>query len=83
MITVVTVDPLTNVSCKNYEGNEAARLLKNKHEEVLCWSRAECSGPAEPKPWSVQTGEPKSVRLLNCVKTDQNECAWKLKAKML
>lgn len=67
VITVVTVDPLKNVSYKNYEGNGTARMLKNRHAEVLHWVRAACLSLAESNPWSAEMGEPKSVRLFNSV----------------
>lgn len=64
---VVAVDPLKNASRKNYEVNGTALLLKNIHMKVLCWVRTECIGLAQSSPWSVERGEPESVKLLNCV----------------
>lgn len=82
VITVVKVNPLKNGSCKNYEGNGTACLLKNKHAEVLCWVRAECLGLADSNPWSVEIGDPISVRLLNAIKIEMRINmlgSWKLK----
>ena len=66
-VTVVTVDPLKNTSCKNYEVSGTSGLLKNKHREVFSWVRAECLSLAESNLWPVEMTEPKSVRVLNSV----------------
>lgn len=64
---MVTVDPLKNISYKSPKADGTARLLKNKHAEVVCWLRTECLGVAEPNPWSVEVGELQSVPPFNSV----------------
>lgn len=44
---MVAVDPLKNVSCKNYKGNGTAHLLKNKHA-LLGQSRVFRPGRVKP-----------------------------------